>query len=381
MRARAIGAWAARHPVLVDAALAGVLAALLAPPSTGGGGMRWLLLAGLTAPLVWRRRAPLAVFGVLALVAFVQWLTTDPVAANATLLLALYSVAAYERRRWGFALAFAIFELGALLATISFATSTPVTAFLTLSAFIVAASSLGIYVRTRHEHIAALTERARQLERERDQQGQLAIAADRARIARELHDVVAHNLTVMVALADGAQLVAEHAPGEADAAMRSVSATGREALGEMRRLLGVLRDADGDEGDARHPQPGLDQLDALVDQVRAAGLATRLTRTGEPVPLSQGAQLTVYRVVQEALTNTLKHARSPSLAEVRLHYGDGALALEVTDDGGEANGAARPHGFGLAGMRERLTAYGASVEAGPRPQGGWQVRTRLPLGR
>jgi signal transduction histidine kinase len=312
----------------------------------------------------------------MSAVAFVQWLTSTPSSADAALLVGLYSVAAYEPRRWGPPLAFAILELGVLLTAARYDSDDSLIAeFLTLSAFVVAAYAMGVYVRTRRQHIAALTERARQLERERDQQARLAVADERARIAREMHDVVAHNLSVMIALADGAQLTAARDMQAAERAMGAVSSSGREALDEMRRLLGVLREH-GDTPLA--PQPGLDQLDALVDQVRGAGLATRLTRTGKPAPLSPGIQLAVYRLVQEALTNTLKHARGASEAEVRLHYGDGALSLEVVDDGAPAK--AVPGGHGLAGMRERAAAYGAAVEAGPRSEGGWRVEARFPAG-
>ena len=324
-----------------------------------------------------RRRAPLEAFGAIALVAFVQWLASIPSSADAALLVAIYSVAAYEPRRWGPWLALAILELGVLLAALSFGADEPLLpAILTLSAFVVAAFAMGVYVRTRREHIAALTERAHQLERDRDQQGRLAAAEERARIAREMHDVVAHNLSVMIALADGAQLTAKRDPDAAERAMGAVSSTGREALDEMRRLLGVLREH---TETPLAPQPGLDQLDALVDQVRGAGLATRLTRTGEPAPLSPGAQLAVYRLVQEALTNTLKHARGASAAEVRLHYGEDELALEVLDDGAPAE--AGPSGHGLAGMRERAAAYGARGRRrpGPRRRLACRARSRWPM--
>jgi signal transduction histidine kinase len=250
--------------------------------------------------------------------------------------------------------------------------------FVTLSAFVVAAGALGVYLRTRRQHIATLQERALQLERERDQQARLATAAERARIAREMHDVVAHHLSVMIALADGARLTASHDPSGAERAIGRVSTTGREALEEMRRLLGVLRD-DEPADTPLTPQPGIDALDGLLEQVRGAGLTTRLTRTGTPAPVSPGAQLAVYRLVQEALTNTLKHARGASSAEVRLHYGADTLSLEVVDNGAPAAAPARNGGHGLAGMRERAAAYGGAVEAGPTQNGGWRVRARIPL--
>jgi signal transduction histidine kinase len=183
---------------------------------------------------------------------------------------------------------------------------------------------------------------------------------------------------VMIALADGARLTEAQDPGEAQRAMGAVSRTGREALEEMRRLLGVLREGEPVDTPLT-PQPGIDALDGLLEQVRGAGIATRLTRTGTPAPVSPGAGLAVYRLVQEALTNTLKHARGASSAEVRLHYGADALSLEVVDDGAPAAAPARNGGHGLAGMRERAAAYGGAVEAGPHSHGGWRVRARIPL--
>ncbi len=384
-RLQALRAWQARRPFAADAALAvalGLFFALSADDTAIGG---WLLIAALTAPLAWRRRAPLAAFAAIALVAFAQWLASEPLLADSALLLALYSVAAHARRGWGLPAAFAVAEVGALLAALRFSDGV-LLPFASVSAFVVAAVALGVYVRTRREHIAALLLRAQELERERDQQAQLATATERTRIARELHDVVAHHLTVMVTLTEGARLTAEQAPGEAAAAMRDVAATGRTALGEMRRLLGVLGEQAEDGAIAApplQPQPGIDQLDALVAQVAGAGLPTRLIRTGRPAPLSSGAQLTVYRVVQEALTNALKHARSPSLAEVRLDWAEGALTVEVVNDGARVDPASMNDGAasgrGLTGMRERAAAHGAAVEAGPRSPGGWGVRARLRL--
>ena len=359
----------------MDAALTVALGALFASSLARGDEPvgAWLLAFGLTAPLVLRRRAPLAAFCVIAAVAFVQWLVSIPSSADAALLVAIYSVAAYERRRWGPWLALAMLELGVVLAALSFGSDEPlVAAFLTLSAFVVAAFAMGVYVRTRREHIEALTERALQLERERDQQARLSAADERARIAREMHDVVAHNLSVMIALADGAQLTAD--PAAAKRAMGAVSSTGREALDEMRRLLGVLREH---SDTPLAPQPGLEELDALVEQVRGAGLTTRLTRTGTPAPLSPGVQLAVYRLVQEALTNTLKHARGASRPRSASTSENERSRSRSSTTGRRP--MTRADGHGLAGMRERAAAYGAAVDAGPRRDGGWRVGARFPV--
>jgi signal transduction histidine kinase len=373
-------AWSARNPSVADAALALGLWLLSVPVVASGAATTrdWLVATVLAIPLLWRRRAPLAVFCAVALIAFGQWLAGAALqVGDAAVLFALYAVVVYDRRRWAAPAAFAIGVLGALLATLRYTDGQELVAFLSMSAFVVAAAALGVWGRTRRDRIAELEERARRLERERDQQAELAAAAERARIARELHDVVAHSLTVMVALADGARLAAAQEPERADSAMRDVSQTGRDALREMRRLLGVLREQ---PAAPLAPQPGLGQLDALVEQVRATGLDVTVTRSGEPRPLTPSAELTVFRIVQEALTNTLKHAPAASGAAIRLDYGGAALALEVTDDGAPVAPPAGGEGRGLIGMRERLAAFGAEVEAGPLPRGGgWQVRTLLQL--
>ncbi|MGY1759726.1 sensor histidine kinase [Geodermatophilus sp. SYSU D00879] len=243
-----------------------------------------------------------------------------------------------------------------------------------LVAVTVTAAVVGRDRRTRRAYLEALRDRAERAERERDARARVAVMEERSRIARELHDVVAHNLSVMTALADGAG----YAPAteQAARAVRQIATTGREALAEMHRLVGVLRTDDG--GPERTPAPGLDDLAAVVEQVRAAGLPTSLTVTGRPAPLVAGAQLAVHRLVQEALTNTLRHARGARSAAVRLDWRDGELAVEVTDDGDPAAPPGRP-GHGLVGMRERVAAWDGAVVAGPRPGGGWRVAAVLPL--
>ncbi|WP_336031421.1 sensor histidine kinase [Geodermatophilus sp. FMUSA9-8] len=243
-----------------------------------------------------------------------------------------------------------------------------------LVAVTVTAAVVGRDRRTRRAYLVALQDRAERAERERDARARVAVMEERARIARELHDVVAHNLSVMTALADGAGYAQD---GEQAArAVRQIATTGREALAEMHRLVGVLRT--DDDGPGRAPAPGLDGLPAVVEQVRAAGLPTSLTVTGRPAPLVAGAQLAVHRLVQEALTNTLRHARGARSAAVRLDWRAGELAVEVTDEGGPAVLPERP-GHGLVGMRERVAAWDGTVVAGPRPEGGWRVAAVLPL--
>jgi signal transduction histidine kinase len=342
----------------------------------------WLLLlqAGLLVPLVWRRRAPLAVFGVVAATAFVQWLLGVQLSADVALLVALYTVAAY-RSRGQLLLAGAVLEAGIVLSSLSWAADGRVLGnVISLSAMATAVAVIGMNTRTRRAYLASVEDRAVRLGRERDQRAQLAVADERARIARELHDIVSHNLSVMVALADGAVFAQHRAPDTATAAIRQISGTGRQALTDMRRFLGVLR---ADEPDAlRHPMPGIGQLESLVDQVRAAGLETRLDLEGDPAPVPAAAQLTVYRLVQEALTNTLKHGGDGARAEVRVRCSAETVAVEVTDDGTSLNAAPATgaSGHGIPGMRERAAAYGATLEAGPLPGGGWRVAARLVLG-
>ncbi|MEI4273064.1 histidine kinase [Klenkia sp. LSe6-5] len=250
-----------------------------------------------------------------------------------------------------------------------------------LTAATVVAVVVGRNRRTRRSLLVALEERAVRAERERDAGARAAVAEERTRIAREVHDVVAHNVSVMTALADGAGYTLATDPERARGAMAQVAATGREAIAEMHRLLGVLRA--GDEPGQDAPAPGLDQLDQLLEQVRAAGLAVTLTVAGTPAPLPATAQLAVHRLVQEALTNTLTHADGARAARVALRWGADALEVEVVDDGrgGRPRDPDRPPGHGLVGMRERFGAWGGAVETGPDRGGdGWRVHGTLPLG-
>ncbi|MBP0450681.1 sensor histidine kinase [Kitasatospora sp. RG8] len=337
------------------------------------------LTAALALPLVWRRRAPLTVFGAVTAAAFVQWLMDVPLPADIALLVALYTAAANSGRR-GTLVAGALVEAGALVACLRWATEGAfLTPFIAVTAMAVAAAVLGVNVRTTRAYLAALEERAARLEHEQEQQARLAVAEERTRITREMHDIVTHNLSVMVALTDAAVYAQHRSPDRTTAAMLQVSETGRQALTDMRRSLGILRT---DEPDAeRHPLPGIAQLEALADQMCAAGLPTRLHVHGGHTHIPATAQLTVYRLVQEALTNALKHTPTGTHAKVRIRCSTGTVTVDVTDNGPcPPPPAATPSGHGIPGMRERSAAYGGTLQAGPLPGGGWGVRTRLLLG-
>jgi signal transduction histidine kinase len=371
----ALRALGRRYPVALDLALAAGILLVSIPDVVNDdrrGGVIVFTVA-LVVPLLWSRSRPVPVFLVLAGIAFLQWLADVKVVADVALLIALYTVALHESRRRAI-LAAGVLELGATLVVLRWSEDSWFRPFVGLSALTMAAGVLGTSVRHRRALLASLEDRATRLELERDQQGLLAAAAERGRIAREMHDIVAHNLTVMIALADGAVFAAERAPEKATTAMETVSATGRQALAEMRRLLGVLRE---DEAEAvLVPQPGIPQIDQLVEQVRAAGLPVTLEVAGDGRALPAGAQLTVFRLVQEALTNTLKHAGGPAVARVRLRYAGDGIDVEVTDTGRGAVAGA-PGGQGLEGMRERAAVYAGTVESGPRSGGGWRVHAHL----
>ncbi|WP_237277390.1 sensor histidine kinase [Streptomyces caniscabiei] len=337
------------------------------------------LTAALALPLVWRRRAPLTVFGAVAAAAFVQWLTDLQLPADIALLVALYTVAANSGRR-GTLVAGAVVEGGALLACLRWAAEGAfATLFVAVTAMVVASAVLGVNARTTRAYLATVEERAARLEQQQDQQARLAVAEERTRIAREMHDIVTHNLSVMVALTDAAVYAQHRSPDKATTVMLQISETGRQALTDMRRSLGILRT---DEPDAeRHPLPGIAQLAALADQMRAAGLPTRVEVHGGHTHIPATAQLTVYRLVQEALTNTLKHTPTGTRAQVRIRCSPETVTVDVTDSGPRApRPGTTPSGHGIPGMRERAAAYGGTLRTGPLPGGGWGVHTRLDLG-
>jgi signal transduction histidine kinase len=340
------------------------------------------VVLGLSAlPLLVRRIWPVPVFGVVLVLNAATGLWGHVHAVNGlALIIALYTVAAMRPRRDALVCA-GLLELIAVIGLLLFAGGGWWYDAIFVSGMVAAALGLGLYWATRRAYLAELHDRAERLERERDQQGALAAAAERARIAREMHDIVAHHLTVMVTLSDAAVAASARSPERTTEVMRSVSATGRRALADTRRLLGVLRQRPGqDPGENLQPVPDLTQLDALIEQVRSAGLDTTLELHGAAPDVPAGVQLTVYRLVQEALTNTLKHGGAGARAAVRLEYLPGELRVDIDDDGaGAAAPATASVGSGLVGMQERVHAYGGDVQAGPRQPGGWKVSARLHL--
>ncbi|MFG1998711.1 sensor histidine kinase [Spirillospora sp. NPDC048911] len=374
--------WWRRKRLLVDAVFMAPLLLLVALSSTAANTIRpeayvaWNL--ALCLPLILRRTYPRGVFAFVALLSFVQCaVNIAPLPGNIAVLMGIYTLAADQPRIWGLA-GVAVGELGAVLATLRYPEGRGdiKMTLVMLSIVVWSVWILGTYISTRRAYTRSVEERAERLERERDNEVQMAMAAERARIARELHDVVAHNVSVIVVQADGASYAIETDTARAKEALEAISATGRQALAEMRRLLGVLREG-GDAGPYA-PQPGVDQLGDLVEQVRASGLPLDFEVTGAPRRMSDGRQLTIYRIVQEGLTNALKHGGPRAAARVRLHYGDEAVEVRITDDGRGAAATNDGRGHGLAGMRERAAVYGGTVEAGPRQGGGFEVIARIP---
>ncbi len=234
----------------------------------------------------------------------------------------------------------------------------------------------GFVIGRRLETAAEAERRAERLERERELQAREAVAEERARIARELHDVVGHSVSVMTVQASGVRRLLKPDQEREREALEIIEQTGREALAEMRRLVGVLRRPE--EAPALAPQPSLEHLDRLVAKARESGLPVDVQIEGEPTPLPPGLDLTAYRLVQEGLTNAIKHARA-SKANVLVRYGDGEVEILVTDDG-SGDGGGDSGGHGLVGMQERVSVYGGELESGPLPEGGYGLRARLPLG-
>lgn len=332
----------------------------------------------LVLPLIGRSIHRRLAFSLIALIALAQWLGSTPQIADASVLVALFWVA-LDGDLLEMAAAAVTVEIGAVMAALQWSPTQPLKVCVGITGLGVAAGALGLAVRERRQLIASLDERAARLELERDQEGRLSALAERARIAREMHDIVSHNLMVMIGLADGAGYALQSSPDTARPAIERLSVTGRQALAEMRRLLGVLHEEA--EAGSYEPQPGLERLDDLLERVEAAGVPVSIEVHGDPHVLSSGVQLTIFRIAQEALTNTLKHAGRPAAAKLSLRCQPGRVVLEITDTGGPAPAAAGvpSGGRGLHGMRERAAAFSGELEAGPMSAGGWRVHLVLPV--
>ncbi|MFJ4927075.1 sensor histidine kinase [Streptomyces sp. NPDC088736] len=341
------------------------------------------LQAGLVVPLLWRRRNPAAAFAVVTAVFLLQWSLGVLLRADVALLIALYSLTLHGTlRQLAWASAVTAGGLVLVAVRVSVVVSVGDALFFLFSAAI-AAVAVGMAVRIRRAQLAGLRERAARLEIERDQRSRLAAATERTRVAREMHDIVGHNLAVMITLADAGAYASDVTPERGKQALLLIGDTGRQALGELRRMLGVLREEA--EAPALSPQPGVADIDALCARIRSAGPRITYRTAGDTDALDGGVQLTVYRIVQEALTNSLKHAG----ADTRIHLAIGVegsrLRIRVEDSG--PPGGSRPtgppneEGHGLAGMRERAALYGGTVDAGPAPHpgGGWTVQATLDL--
>ncbi|MGW9556303.1 sensor histidine kinase [Nocardiopsis sp. NPDC055551] len=380
--------WLGEHVVLVDTISVAPLLLLTASAHLGAGdadpsSVYAALAFALLLPLVLRRTLPMTVFTVIAVVAAVQMLSpVGLIVADLALLVALYTVASLSDPVRA-TVALVVVEAGLLVALLrsEYVGWDDWDAFALYSCLILLFWVVGLYTKVRRRHFAGLEERARWLERERDARARVAVAEERERIAREMHDVVAHNLSVMVVQAEGATYAIDQDPARAKNALGAVAATGRSALAEVRGILGVLREDDEEE---YVPRPGLEQVAQAVERVREAGLPVEYTVDGRRCELSTGMELAAYRVVQEALTNTLRHA-GPDVGRVlvRVRYGEDALELSVRDDGGGGEPAVAAvdgdGGHGLIGMGERVSVYGGSVRAGPRADGGFEVVASLPL--
>jgi len=344
----------------------------------------YVLLVGQTLPLALRRRNPLLSMYVVCLSIGVYWTLDYPLGFDGAAVIAIYSAAAYgrdRRRTWRNVTAV---TLGvSILAWSPWSTIERTDPLILAIGFVAvhsAAALLGEVVYQRRQRIVDLEQRARQAEENLELRAHMAVAEERQRIAREMHDVVAHGMSVIAVQAVAAQEIARSDPDKTVEVLTNIEIVGRDSLVELRRMLGVLR-SDGDTDSSTAPQPGLSDVADAVAHSIAVGLPTDLIVTGDERVVPAGVELAAYRIVQESLTNARKHAGQSASAEIHLHYDDDALTLEITDDGAGAMSAlaATGAGNGLVGMRERVEIYGGELSAGPLDGGGFRVSARLPI--
>ncbi|MBO3086683.1 sensor histidine kinase [Cellulomonas dongxiuzhuiae] len=407
--------WEDTHRHGVDVTLAVLLTLALVPVSIAAVGTRAsgagavlvsLCVLGVVAPVAWRRTRPAAAVTVVYTCALLHVVAGFPVLpVDVVVPFALYSVALHGPRwahRTGIVAAMVGSFVVAAALVMPYGRAVAVMVVVLIASIFLVAWAFGLVRRSRREHLEALVDRAQRLEVERDQQAIIATAAERSRIAREMHDIVAHSLSVIIAQADGGRYAAAQDPQAATRSLGTIAETGRAALTDMRRLLGVLREAPTPGGPGRAgadgagapgragnagtapgvatttPQPAVEDIEQLVAQVRASGMRVSFVRLGTPRHLPPGAGLTVYRIAQESLTNVLKHAGPDPGVTLMLQWQPTSVTLEVSDDGRGAAADTDGLGQGLVGMHERATMFGGTVTAGPRPGGGFRVRATLP---
>lgn len=375
--------WLQANTAKVDLITMLLAFAILALPMLATNLAAFVLSAALVAPLAWRRTRAWVAGALSAAVCLLHVVLLDqPVPAQALVLVTVYSLAAYAPR-WASLGGLTLALLGGVLFVLRWlgpgaAAGLPQTAIalVAIDAVVLALWSFGDLARTRRLAVQALEDRARRLEVERQQERDLAAADERNHIAREMHDIVAHSLSVIITQADGARYASAQDPAVAGTTLATIAETGRSSLRDMRRLLGVLR---GDETASTRPLPSLADLGMLVETVRHSGLAVDYQVQGSPRrPMPAGAELTAYRVVQEALTNVLKHAGPAASATVRLDWSVRGLQLQIDDDGRGAGADPSGGGQGITGMAERLALYDGTVETGPRTGGGFRVAAFIP---
>jgi signal transduction histidine kinase len=371
---------------VIDALLAGALAVLLAGgllPENAvehGSTLNWARVITetvlTTLPLVWRRRWPEAVLAAEICAVLVEGSVHDPAAAGLPLLVAVYTVASLRPQRSA-VIAWMAAALALIAEMVLSRTEPSIAGLVSRLAAPATVCALGLWVRTRRDYIDQLRETAARLGHERELLARQAVAEERVRIARELHDVVAHHVSLMVVQAGAVRETVDPAH-PARAVLEQMAHTGRDALAEMRHMLGALRVEDAADAAGRSPQPGVADIGPLLEQARGAGLPVELRVEGTARPLPAGIDLSAYRIVQEALTNTLRHA-GPTTARVLVRYRPDSLEVRVVD-GGRGAGAPSTGGHGLVGMRERVALFGGELSAGSVPGGGYAVRAVLPLG-
>lgn len=387
--------WLSDPRVLVDVAVAVVVAVLavadVAASSAdesaerAGDLLAYSLVIVGAASLFWRRRYPVAVLAVVSAVLVAMYLREYGAYLSVLGLPALYAVAAHEEHRTRAWLAMGV-SIAVLMSAASVSLLDTNEGFgyftaISMMAFLAAAIAAGVLMRNRQRIFVDTERRAAVAEADRLAEAERAVTRERNRIAREMHDVVAHSMSVISVQAAAGREIVHTNPDKAAEVLARIEEVGRESLAELRRMLGVLRESGDGAASSLSPQPGVADIAGAVAQSEASGVATQLVIDGPRRPLAPGVELAVFRIVQEALTNVRKHAGTSASATVHLSYDTDSLVVEIADDGrGAATSLARSgSGHGLIGMRERVDIYGGSLQAGPRPGGGYAVRATLPI--